>query len=199
MFSILYVDYLVAVAGSCPELTLHTAWSRHEYSSPDERWFPSCRYRRCAELAPTIPVDRISARVLTIPVRTTRARIIYLRNDYKDLMSAIERHLHDHFASLNDDDARETPTFSASELRDSIPETLEQPFAKVNSVVDNSPAETAGLKAGDLIRTFGYVNKENHDNLRRVAQCVQGNEGVSPACPIAACWSVVMLRHMDMC
>jgi 26S proteasome non-ATPase regulatory subunit 9 len=114
-------------------------------------------------------------------------------------MSAIERHLHDHFANLNDDDIRETPTFEPSELRDSIPETLEQPFAKVNSVVDNSPAETAGLKAGDLIRTFGYVNKENNDNLRRVAQCVQGNEGVSPACSIAACWGVVMLRHMDVC
>jgi 26S proteasome non-ATPase regulatory subunit 9 len=95
-------------------------------------------------------------------------------------MSVIEKHLHDHFANLQDDDARETPAFEASELRDSVPETLEEPFAKVNSVVDNSPAETAGLKAGDIIRTFGYVNKSNHDNLRRVAQCVQGNEGVSP-------------------
>lgn len=99
-------------------------------------------------------------------------------------MSVIEKHLHDHFASLEDDDARETPAFEASELRDSVPETLEEPFAKVNSVVVNSPAETAGLKAGDTIRTFGYVNKSNHDNLRRVAQCVQGNEGVSPVQPL---------------
>lgn len=95
-------------------------------------------------------------------------------------MSVIEKHLHDHFANLQDDDAQEIPAFEASELRDSVAETLEEPFAKVNSVVDNSPAETAGLKAGDIIRTFGYVNKSNHDNLRRVAQCVQGNEGVSP-------------------
>jgi 26S proteasome non-ATPase regulatory subunit 9 len=118
-------------------------------------------------------------RLLTVAVRTTRARIIYLRNDYKELMGVIEKHLHDHFASLEDDADVPAPTFDASQLRDSVPEQLDQPFAKVNSVVDNSPAETAGLRAGDLIRNFGYVNRNNHDNLRKVAECVQGNEGVS--------------------
>lgn len=115
---------------------------------------------------------------LTVLVRTTRARIIYLRNDYKELMGVIEKHLHEHFASLEDGDEAPPPTFDTSELRDSIPEQLDQPFAKVNSVVENSPAETAGLRAGDLIRNFGYVNRENHDNLKKVAECVQGNEGV---------------------
>jgi 26S proteasome non-ATPase regulatory subunit 9 len=115
---------------------------------------------------------------LTISVRTTRARIIYLRNDYKELMGVIEKHLHEHFASLEDGDEVPPPSFDASELRDSIPEHLDPPFAKVNSVVENSPAETAGLRAGDLIRNFGYVNRENHDNLKKVAECVQGNEGV---------------------
>ncbi|OIW34782.1 hypothetical protein CONLIGDRAFT_567150 [Coniochaeta ligniaria NRRL 30616] len=110
-------------------------------------------------------------------IRTTRARIIYLRNDYKELMGVIEKHLHEHFASLEDGDEVQPPTFDTSELRDSIPEQLDQPFAKVNSVVENSPAETAGLRAGDLIRNFGYVNRENHDNLKKVAECVQGNEG----------------------
>ncbi|KAK0657319.1 26S proteasome non-ATPase regulatory subunit 9 [Cercophora newfieldiana] len=112
-------------------------------------------------------------------IRTTRARIIHLRNDYKDLMNVIEKHLHEHFANLTEGDE---PTVTAgggvpSILPDSVPETLDQPFAKVNSVVENSPAETAGLKAGDLIRNFGYVNFSNHDNLRKVAECVQGNEG----------------------
>lgn len=117
-------------------------------------------------------------------VRTTRARIIYLRNDYKELMGVIEKHLHDHFASLEDDAEAPAPTFDTSQLRDSVPEQLDQPFAKVNSVVNNSPAETAGLRAGDLIRNFGYVNRQNHDNLKKVAECVQGNEGVSLLWPL---------------
>ncbi|GJC77801.1 26S proteasome non-ATPase regulatory subunit 9 [Colletotrichum liriopes] len=112
-------------------------------------------------------------------VRTTRARIIHLRNDYKDLMAMIEKHLHEHFASLQEDDELEAQTSgNAGLLTDhSTPRPLEEPFAKVNSVVPGSPAETAGLKPGDEIRGFGYVNRSNHDNLKKVADCVQGNEG----------------------
>lgn len=99
-------------------------------------------------------------------------------------MALIEKRLHEHFASLGDENG-ETSTAAAtgsadvSIPRDSLPETLDRPFAKVNTVVENSPAEVAGLKPGDLIRNFGYVNFENHDSLRKVAECVQGNEGVS--------------------
>ena len=115
-----------------------------------------------------------------VAVRTTRARIIHLRNDWKDLMGIIEKRLHEHFASLEDDDTETVAPISSdiSIPRDSVPETLDPPFAKVNSVVDNSPAAAAGLQAGDLIRNFGYVNLENNDGLKKVAECVQGNEGV---------------------
>ncbi|TGJ80048.1 hypothetical protein E0Z10_g8706 [Xylaria hypoxylon] len=112
-------------------------------------------------------------------IRTTRSRIIHLKNDYKDLMNALEKHIHEHFASLQDtSDAISTPTPAnpATMMGDTILETLEVPFAKVNSVVADSPAEAAGLKAGDEIRNFGYVNKSNHDGLKKVAECVQGNE-----------------------
>ena len=122
------------------------------------------------------------------PVRTTRSRIIHLRNDWKDLMGLIEKRLHEHFASLDDEDddtaAAAAPSATDAALpRDSVPETLDQPFAKVNTVVDNSPAAAAGLKPGDLIRNFGYVNLENNDGLKKVAECVQGNEGVRFALP----------------
>ncbi|KAH8889581.1 hypothetical protein GQ53DRAFT_748291 [Thozetella sp. PMI_491] len=112
-------------------------------------------------------------------IRTTRARIIYLRNDYKDLMKTIDKFLEEHFASLGDEDEPAPVAIDDAPMRDAVPETLDRPFAKVNSVVDNSPAATAGLKAGDLVRNFGYVNFENHDDLKKVAECVQGNEGVS--------------------
>ncbi len=95
-------------------------------------------------------------------------------------MAIIEKHLHEHFANLQDDNEPVVPASAVpSTLRDSAPEVLDRPFAKVNSVAENSPAATAGLKPGDLVRNFGYVNYENHDNLRKVAECVQGNEGVS--------------------
>ena len=110
-------------------------------------------------------------------VRTTRARVVRLRNDYKALMNTIEKFLHEHFASSDDTDNDAVPS-SAPVLPDSQPEVLDEPFAKVNMVAGGSPAESAGLKPGDEIRNFGYVNKSNHDNLRKVAECVQGNEGV---------------------
>lgn len=55
---------------------------------------------------------------------------------------------------------------------------LETPFARVNSVVAGSPADDAGLKAGDGIRRFGSVNWINHEKLSKVAEIVQRNEGV---------------------
>lgn len=113
-------------------------------------------------------------------IRTTRSRIVYLRNDYKDLMNVIEKYLHEHFASLDntDEDAETSQAQPAGQiLRDSVPEPLTPPFAKVNSVVDGSPAALAGLKAGDFISVFGYANHENHDGLKKVGECVQANEG----------------------
>ncbi|KFA66273.1 hypothetical protein S40285_01875 [Stachybotrys chlorohalonatus IBT 40285] len=114
-------------------------------------------------------------------IRTTRSRIIRLRNDYKDLMARIEKYLHEHFASManGDDNAGVDPSIATQPaiLPDSYNEPLGQAFAKVNSVAAGSPAEEAGLKPADEIRSFGYVNHANHDNLKKVAECVQGNEG----------------------
>ena len=112
-------------------------------------------------------------------IRTTRARIIHLKNDYKDLMATIEKHIHEHFASLSEE-ANETPASQSDRnqpLTDSIPETLDPPFARVVTVADNSPAAQAGLKPEDRIRNFGYVNHTNHDGLKKVGECVLGNQG----------------------
>ncbi|KAL8800443.1 MAG: hypothetical protein Q9200_007243 [Gallowayella weberi] len=112
-------------------------------------------------------------------VRTTRARIIRLRNDYKSLMSKIEDGLHAHHAQ-----ARSIPTvqsnISSSQLPTSPASSLEAPFAKVNSVVAGSPADDAGLQAGDTIRRFGDVDWINHEKLSKVAETVQRSEGQIP-------------------
>ena len=101
-------------------------------------------------------------------------------------MATIEKRLHEHFASLPAEPltdghgtAADGETRPAEILGDFVPARLDPPFARVDSVAENSPAASAGLRTGDEIRNFGYVNKENNEGLRRVAECVQGNEGVS--------------------
>lgn len=103
-------------------------------------------------------------------------------------MSVIEKHIHDHFARQAQNAPAGQATSSGTRLNmgelssPQVPQVLGPPFAKVNSVVSGSPADSAGLKAGDEIRIFGYVNQSNHDSLKRVGECVQGNVGVSSLC-----------------
>ena len=103
-------------------------------------------------------------------------------------MNAIEKALHAHHALLQQNQGN-LPTNSGQEFTSqneegkdeasSNPnEVIETPFAKVSSVVDGSPASQAGLKAGDTIRNFGGVIWMNHENLSKVADVVQRNEGV---------------------
>ncbi|KAF7122035.1 hypothetical protein CNMCM5793_009590 [Aspergillus hiratsukae] len=119
-------------------------------------------------------------------IRTTRARIIHLRTDHKEVMKHLEKGLHEHFASLQraqaavsaggtNGTAVQRSNLGENSLSDA--EMIGTPFAKVNSVVPGSPADQAGLKAGDTIRSFGNVNWINHERLSKVAQTVQQNEG----------------------
>jgi 26S proteasome non-ATPase regulatory subunit 9 len=113
-------------------------------------------------------------------IRTTRARIIVLRNDYKEHMAVVEKFLHEHFANLDDNAPEPASLLSTGAARPATEShVLQEPFAKVNTVAEGSPAQSAGLQPGDEIRVFGYVDRSNHDNLKRVGECVQGNEDVS--------------------
>lgn len=118
-------------------------------------------------------------------VRTTRARIIHLRNDHKAVMAKVEQGVHTYFADIRAREARgetsQVPpaapelTEDMSSGQNQLPET---PFAKVNTVADGSPAAQAGMKVGDKVRSFGIVNWMNHENLRKISEVVQNNEGV---------------------
>ena len=98
-------------------------------------------------------------------------------------MSRIEAGLHEHHASAKSSNLLPPPNSSspstpASGGSSTTPSPLETPFAKVNSVVAGSPADDAGLMAGDVIRQFGSVTWINHEKLSKVAETVQRNEGV---------------------
>lgn len=123
-------------------------------------------------------------------IRTTRAQIIRLKNDHKELMKELEAAIHEQFAAAktNGQDATSTGAAAplvnvtgASIVRSSDQSTrampaVEPPFARVNTVVPSSPAAAAGLAVGDQVTRFGAINWTNHERLSRVAQVVQQNE-----------------------
>lgn len=98
-------------------------------------------------------------------------------------MDKIEEGLHQfHASSANSDDSKEAqPPSMQQEVQENrqIPSTTtsDHPFAKVNAVAPSSPAQEAGLQVGDKIRSFGPVHWRNHENLGKVADVVQRNEG----------------------
>ncbi|KAG7892114.1 hypothetical protein KL905_003554 [Ogataea polymorpha] len=49
------------------------------------------------------------------------------------------------------------------------------PFASVAFVAQDSPAHTAGLRAGDLLLSFGRINATNHNNLKALVGAVAEN------------------------
>lgn len=98
-------------------------------------------------------------------------------------MSRIEAGLHAHHAEAQRASplpapisSQRTTTGATSNAADTG--LVEAPFARVNSVVAGSPADDAGLRAGDRIRRFGSVDWINHEKLSKVAEIVQRNEGV---------------------
>ena len=96
-------------------------------------------------------------------------------------MDRIEKGLHEHHALMQaaGPPKEETSNVPAGPVAARQPEpVIETPFAKVNTVESGSPAHEASLKAGDRIRTFGSANWTNHENLRKVGEIVQRNEGV---------------------
>lgn len=117
-------------------------------------------------------------------IRTTRARIIRLKNDHKALMKKLEDAVHEQFASGKTEELPANGTSSRASANDTAPSrsaapVVEPPFGKVNSVVPGSPADQAGMRAGDKVLKFGSVNWTNHERLTKVAEVVQQNENVS--------------------
>jgi len=104
-------------------------------------------------------------------------------------MNKIEAEIHAHFAeaSSRGDGNAAADAAAAPAASSSSEEAPDTPFANVNSVFPGSPADVAGMLAGDHIVRFGTVNWLNHDKLAKVAEVVSQNEGVMPTMPTVIC------------
>ncbi|KAK9869237.1 hypothetical protein WA026_002988 [Henosepilachna vigintioctopunctata] len=105
-------------------------------------------------------------------VRHARNRIICLQNDHKGLMKKIENGLHDYYCASN----------SSTNQNEIVPERHDIivhkiPFAKINLVSDDSPAQLSGLNTNDELVEFGSINKTNFTNIADIAAVVQHSEG----------------------
>jgi len=119
-------------------------------------------------------------------IRTTRARIVRLKNDHKAVMSKVEDAVHEHFAagksvdtassSVPSSTAPQQSSSGAAQPPQQPAAAIEPPFARVNTVAPGSPAEQAGMQPNDKVTMFGSANWTNHERLGKVAQVVQQNE-----------------------
>ncbi|SPO27354.1 related to 26S proteasome non-ATPase regulatory subunit 9 [Ustilago trichophora] len=94
-------------------------------------------------------------------IRIARQRINVLRNDMKAVRDRVSKLLE---LAINGDTAPQP----ASRNKTNQDEQLKA-FARVNSVAESSPAQTAGLQQGDQILRFGSVTAESPKGLGALA------------------------------
>ncbi|KAH7947829.1 26S proteasome non-ATPase regulatory subunit 9 [Rhipicephalus sanguineus] len=112
-------------------------------------------------------------------VRHARHRIICLLNDHKAIMKDIEKSLHNYHAQMSRNAAENGggPATSSAHHENIAAAAPAQPFAVIGKVENGSPADVAGLHAGDKIVKFGSVNSGNFKDVTDIASVVQHSVG----------------------
>jgi 26S proteasome non-ATPase regulatory subunit 9 len=132
-----------------------------------------------------------------VSIRTARHDLICTQNDLNNLMEKIEKKMMAYFEELNnnkiEEEVKEDNKNSNSNAKDEatagaasedqnnnkIQESIKEPFAKIVSVENGSPADEAGLKAEDAIINFnGILYKGvSHNPLMTVQEIVKSKIG----------------------
>jgi 26S proteasome non-ATPase regulatory subunit 9 len=94
-------------------------------------------------------------------------------------MAKLELAVQEHFARLAATQSASASTSSTQQPSTStVAVDAQTPFARVDNVTPESPAESAGLKVGDEIVRFGSATWINNDGLRKLAEVVSQFENV---------------------
>ena len=110
-----------------------------------------------------------------VQVRTARHNINCLQNDHKTIMQRIENGLAEYHAQMANMD---TSAQEVTPCQESVQEKEEfNPFAAVDLISRESPAEAAGLKLGDVLLKFGSITKKNFTGLNVIGEVVKHSVG----------------------
>ncbi|BGP56183.1 hypothetical protein JCM8202_005953 [Rhodotorula sphaerocarpa] len=114
-------------------------------------------------------------------VRTARVHILRLRNDLKTLLGEMEQVVH---RGLPREEAGATANGAEEEAGPDQASAMEvdaqeKPFARVDAVAPNSPANEANLLREDLILSLGTVSSADPNTLPAAAALVGRSEGVA--------------------
>ncbi|KAI7847436.1 hypothetical protein BDC45DRAFT_562306 [Circinella umbellata] len=124
--------------------------------------------------------------------RTSRNLVHRLRNDHKDIMKEIESALH----AVHEETRKKASSSQQQEQKDQgenstknndmeqdkkVPSNNnnKKPFALVNAVAPDSPADKSGLQRNDKVIQFGNIHAENHDRLQALNRLVGQSEDKS--------------------
>lgn len=95
-----------------------------------------------------------------LKVCSLRKRLSELRNDQLRIQTSLEK-------LLLDESSESSSTLSIQNGHHRTP------FAKILTVIDNSPAQEAGLSVGDLVIRFGPESKESLESADNVEKKMQ--------------------------
>mmetsp|Transcript_5405 Transcript_5405/g.7029 ORF Transcript_5405/g.7029 Transcript_5405/m.7029 type:complete len:225 (+) Transcript_5405:80-754(+) len=125
-------------------------------------------------------------------VRQQRSRVHCLQTDHKMIMQQIESLMTKLFQSqqvlqepLNKSSSAASTKEQSSPPSSNLVETTAQnwsslkPFARIEGVLDGSPAHEGDLRAGDLIIRFKDINYTNSRGLQALSSVVKDNIGIS--------------------